>query len=460
MAGAATAPLAGASRRAALLEEIVRRVKGEEPRGTLVRSPRGWGKGELLARVAREAAAGGVARCVELDMAACSFSPGEFACTITSAALEAVIPGGSAGVTGMAGAPPPEARLRALAGSGALAVTGEAGEGAAEVLDLLESGSGGGAALVRASLRTLQRVAARADVPCVLVVHALDGAARLAPYPGLRGVLGQVSQALGAPGVRFVASISPEGRAAPLVANLEKALGNDLALMELPPLELEEVRTLAGGFASSEVECGRLLAAAGGRFLTIRILGTRLAGGDSLERALADEMEPEEGRIFHEMRFDYHMLIERTRGHASCRAILNVLAREEGLDLSGIAGRLRRSAGSTLDYLRWMTEVALVRRDGRRYRFTDPLLRLYVLLHETPERPREAPGRTVTIRRFLSGLEAPPLPLRPVGRPRGKRLAAPGTLPAPVRRRREAPPDAPSPAPPGRDKRDDFIEID
>ncbi len=460
MAGAATAPLPGDSRRVVLLDELLRRVKGEGPRGTLVRSPRGWGKGEALARIAREATAGGAARCVEIDAAACSFSPGEFACTMTSAALEALIPGGSGGVTGMAGAPPPEARLRALAGSGALAAAGEAGEGAAEVLDLLESGSGGGAALVRAALRTLQRVAARPDGPFVLVIHALDGAARLAPYPGLRGVLGQVAQALGAPGIRFVASVSPEGRAAQLISSLERALGSDFTLMELPPLGLEETRGFAGESASSKEECGRLLAATGGRLLTTRILGSRLAVGASLERALADEMEPEVGRIFHEMRFDYHLLIERTRGHASCRAILNVLAREEGLDLSGIAGRLRRSAGSTLDYLRWMTEVALVRRDGRRYRFTDPLLRLYVLLHEIPERPREAAGRSVTIRRFLSGLEAPPLPLRPVGRPRGKRIASPGALPSSVRRRREAPHDATPSAPPGRKTRDDLIEID
>ena len=104
--------------------------------------------------------------------------------------------------------------------------------------------------------------------------------------------------------------------------------------------------------------------------------------------------------------------------YGDCTACYRLIS---DIDLTGIATRLRRSAGSTLDYLRWLIEVDLIRREGRRYRFADPILRLHVLLHEVPERPPDSEGRRSAVDRFLATLHDEPIPLRPLGRPRGAR---------------------------------------
>jgi len=66
-----------------------------------------------------------------------------------------------------------------------------------------------------------------------------------------------------------------------------------------------------------------------------------------------------------------------------------VLAIEEPLTLTGIAQRLDRTPGSTKDYLTWLQDVDLVACDRKRYRFADPLLRLWVRINRGPRVPDE-----------------------------------------------------------------------
>ncbi len=58
-----------------------------------------------------------------------------------------------------------------------------------------------------------------------------------------------------------------------------------------------------------------------------------------------------------------------------------MLAEEEPLTLTEIALRLRRTPGSTKDYLSWLEDVDLIGARQKRYRFVDPLLRVWVRLH-------------------------------------------------------------------------------
>ncbi|HEY6616592.1 MAG TPA: hypothetical protein VIZ32_18800, partial [Vicinamibacterales bacterium] len=60
-----------------------------------------------------------------------------------------------------------------------------------------------------------------------------------------------------------------------------------------------------------------------------------------------------------------------------------------GLTLTEISHRLRRTPGSTKDYLSWLEDVDLVVSRQKRYSFTDPLLRLWVRLHCHPVEPTE-----------------------------------------------------------------------
>ena len=51
--------------------------------------------------------------------------------------------------------------------------------------------------------------------------------------------------------------------------------------------------------------------------------------------------------------------------------------------------RLRRTPGSTKDYLSWLEDVDLVTARQKRYSFADPLLRVWVRLHCRPTPPSE-----------------------------------------------------------------------
>ena len=66
-----------------------------------------------------------------------------------------------------------------------------------------------------------------------------------------------------------------------------------------------------------------------------------------------------------------------------------MLAEEEPLTLTEIALRLRRTPGSTKDYLSWLEDVDLIMSRQKRYSFADPMLRLWVRLHCRADPPTD-----------------------------------------------------------------------
>src|SRR6185369_6363085 len=88
-------------------------------------------------------------------------------------------------------------------------------------------------------------------------------------------------------------------------------------------------------------------------------------------------------------RFCYELRLHRARGYGALKAILEILAEEEGLTLTEISHQLQRTPGSTKDYLSWLEDVDLVTSRQKRYSFTDPVLRLWVRLHCRPVPPTE-----------------------------------------------------------------------
>jgi hypothetical protein len=88
-------------------------------------------------------------------------------------------------------------------------------------------------------------------------------------------------------------------------------------------------------------------------------------------------------------RFCYELRLHRARGYGALKAILDILAEEEPLTLTEISLRLRRTPGSTKDYLSWLEDVDLVMARQKRYTFIDPMLRLWVRLHCRPTHPTE-----------------------------------------------------------------------
>ena len=96
-------------------------------------------------------------------------------------------------------------------------------------------------------------------------------------------------------------------------------------------------------------------------------------GADPIS-ALAALLSPG-GALDHACRFCYELRLHRARGYGALKAILEILAAEEPLTLTEISLRLRRTPGSTKDYLSWLEDVDLVTSRQKRYSFADPLLR-------------------------------------------------------------------------------------
>lgn len=99
---------------------------------------------------------------------------------------------------------------------------------------------------------------------------------------------------------------------------------------------------------------------------------------EQVEQAFLLETLSRQGQIYGYCRYLYDISLQRARGYGLLKALLQILAEEEGLSLSELAGRLRRQASATREYLRWLMEVDLVIQEEKRYYYRDPVLRFWV----------------------------------------------------------------------------------
>jgi hypothetical protein len=131
--------------------------------------------------------------------------------------------------------------------------------------------------------------------------------------------------------------------------------------------------------------------------------------------ALAASLAPD-GTLTARCRECYELRLHRARGYGALKAILGILADTEPLTLTEISQQLRRTPGSTKDYLSWLEDVDMITMQGKRYAFTDPLIRVYVRLYGRPGPPtdddivREV-GAYARIR--LPQMRIPPPPAEP-----------------------------------------------
>jgi hypothetical protein len=205
-------------------------------------------------------------------------------------------------------------------------------------------------------------------------------------FPGLRAVLRDLVAALGSSDNRFVVATRYTARARRL---LRDAVAR-FEIVHVPPLTLAEVQAAlvaAERHAPHESEevARALHALADGRPVYVRAIlealtaMDRTGAGDPIS-AFAAQLAPG-GALAIGCRFCYELRLHRARGYGALKAILDVLAEDEPLTLTEIASRLRRTPGSTKDYLSWLEDVDLVSVRQKRYSFEDPVLRLWVHLH-------------------------------------------------------------------------------
>ena len=222
-------------------------------------------------------------------------------------------------------------------------------------------------------------------------------------FPGLRRVLHDFVDGIAASGNKFVLTSRYVARALRLLRDRSARF----EVIHMPPVTAEETLDIlgptaadtgAGADAPHEADylARTVQALADGRPAYVRAITDELAamrdhggpgGGDAVS-ALVALMAPG-GRLAKQCGFCYELRLHRARGYGALKAILEILAEDEGLTLTEISQQLQRTPGSTKDYLSWLEDVDLVISRQKRYSYTDPLLRVWVRLHCRPSAPSE-----------------------------------------------------------------------
>jgi hypothetical protein len=228
-------------------------------------------------------------------------------------------------------------------------------------------------------------------------------------FPGLRKLLPDLLSALAGSQNAFVLSTRFAHRAERLLRD-----PGVYAIVRMRGLGDTDIRRVLGERLrdsrrgrSAAVTAGGDAADNGASFETARVVRSLSDGRAAYVADLCDEMAANgqdgvidpisaltallarTGRLSARCRFCYELRLHRARGYGALKAILDILAEENGLTLTEIAQRLHRTPGSTKDYLSWLEDVDLVAATRKRYGFADPVLRLWVRLHCRPVPPRD-----------------------------------------------------------------------
>jgi hypothetical protein len=218
-------------------------------------------------------------------------------------------------------------------------------------------------------------------------------------FPGLRTALRELLTTLSSSPNRFVLTTRYISRAHRLLRDATSRF----EVIHVPPLAAAEVRDLM-----LSIDGGREMLRNGGSESLARAVyalsdgrvGYAIAIGEALSRmvntqgvgdpvsALTLLLSPD-GRLAASCASCYELRLHRARGYGALKAILEILAQEEPLTLTEVAQRLRRTPGSTKDYLSWLEDVDLIVSQRKRYSFSDPLLRVWVRLYCRPSCPSD-----------------------------------------------------------------------
>jgi len=265
------------------------------------------------------------------------------------------------------------------------------------VSDTSSAGPGSARGAFDATLAFFTRARTAASEPATFLLDEFLELRTFESFPGLRRVQHEFVEGLAASGNRFVLTSRYTARALRLLRDRSARF----EVIHTPALSAEDTLDMLGPIARADGQDADFLtrtvtALADGRPAYVRCLVDELAlmrehggagSGDAIG-ALAALLAPD-GRLARLCNFSYELRLHRARGYGALKAILDILAEDEGLTLTEISLRLQRTPGSTKDYLSWLEDVDLVTSRQKRYSFTDPLLRVWVRLHCRPSAPSE-----------------------------------------------------------------------
>ena len=164
-----------------------------------------------------------------------------------------------------------------------------------------------------------------------------------------------------------------------------------LRAIELPPLTAEDTQALTtkiiGRPLNSAAQAEVYVHTAGHPFY-VTAIAERLRelapdepeaiSPEQVAQAFVLETLDARGQIYNYCRYLYDISLQKARGYAALKALLQILAEEDGLTLTQAASRLHRKPSSVQDYLRWLIDVDLLVIREQRYFYRDAVLRYWV----------------------------------------------------------------------------------
>ena len=224
--------------------------------------------------------------------------------------------------------------------------------------------------------------------PCTFLLDEFLELRTFESFPGLRRVLRELLDALAESPNRFVLTTRYVTRAHRLLRDAT-ARFEVMHQAAFTPADVTDLLAPAfNGYEQMPSDdrdyMGRAVQAlTDGRAAYVKAIGEAMAqmGGVADPIAALTALLSTDGALSSWCRFCYELRLHRARGYGALKAILDILAEEEGLTLTEISHRLHRTPGSTKDYLSWLEDVDLVVSRQKRYSFTDPMLRLWVRLN-------------------------------------------------------------------------------
>ena len=246
-----------------------------------------------------------------------------------------------------------------------------------------------------ATLAFFARARAAGSEPATFLLDEFLELRTFESFPGLRRVLHELVDGLSASGNRLVLTSRYVARTLRLLRDRSARF----EVIHMPPLTAEDTLAMLGveaapgdthdvAYLARTVQVLADGRPAYARALADELVAMREHGGGDPVSALVSLLAPG-GRLAEQCNFCYELRLHRARGYGALKAILEILTEEEGLTLTEVARRLQRTPGSTKDYLSWLEDVDLVTAQQKRYRFTDPLLRVWVRLHCRASAPTE-----------------------------------------------------------------------
>lgn len=247
-------------------------------------------------------------------------------------------------------------------------------------------------ALLRQAFHFPQQVARLRQCSLLLILDEFQEIRTLAHYPNSQNVLALLrAEMQSQSGILYLLAGSAVSVLTGLLANPDSPLFAQFTRLPVEAFNRASTASLVSKLTNEQAPADLLplihsltnghpfyITALCQRTMNLVDVAQRPLDADTLKQAFLTETLAPHGRIYDFCRYVYDLSLQKAAGYGALKAVLQILATEEGLTASQIARKLRVTSGTASDYLRWLREVDLVAESQHSYFYRDPVLRFWV----------------------------------------------------------------------------------